>query len=99
MKVFVKKNIKALVAGTLALAAVSASAASWTLYYKTHYNYSPSPYEFTNVRGCSWNYVTSYGGSWGVQHLYTANGSCAYGEQQVNYSTGGGYNNTSVYHR
>lgn len=99
MKVFVKKNIKALVAGALALAAVGASAANWTLYYKTHYSYAPPPYEFTNVRGCTWNYVHSWGGNWGVQHLYTANGSCAYSEQQVNFSSGGGYNNTSIYHR
>lgn len=99
MKVFAKKNIKALVAGTLALVAVSASAAGWQTYYTTHYDYAPSPYEFTNVRGCTWNYVTSYGGSWGVQHRYTPSGSCPFVEQMVNYSQSNGYNNTAVVHR
>lgn len=97
---FAKKNIKALTVSALAVIAVGASAAgSWKLYYKTHSPYAPSPYQYTDVRGCNWNYVTSYGGSWGVQHMYTANGSCPVSEQQVNYTSSGVYNNVSIYHR
>lgn len=88
-----------IVSALAAALSLAAHAADWELYYTTHYDYAPSPYEFTNVRGCTWNYTTSYGGSWGVQHLYTASGSCPYSEQKVNYSNGGSYNNTAVYHR
>lgn len=66
---------------------------------QAHSVFGPSHYEFTNMRDCNWNYVTSYGGRWGVQHLYKASGSCPFSEQKVNFTQGGGYNNTVVYHR
>lgn len=94
-----KTRVKQLTLLTSILVSASAFAASWQPYLSTHYRYTPSPYQFTNMRDCNWNYVTSYGGRWGVQHLYKASGSCPFSEQKVNYTQGGGYNNTVVYHR
>lgn len=53
------------------------------------YDYPPSPYEpeFLNNNGCTWNYITSTGGSWGVSYYYSPVGACQYSNQQVVWSS------------
>lgn len=76
-------GIKSIATATVAAAALTTSALALS------YEYAPSPYqpEFLNNHGCTWEYVTSMGGSWGVSHYYTSVGSCQYENQQVAWSS------------
>lgn len=66
----------------LLLASV-ASLASTTMTYPWY----GTPYGYTNVMGCQWNFTGSYGGSWGSQFLYVSVGACPYKNMQVNHQT------------
>ena len=74
----------ALFGSAIVLAAVSAlSIAADTFQYPWY----GTPYAYTSVRDCTWNYTGSYGGSWGSQFNYVASGYCAFGtKMQVNRS-------------
>jgi hypothetical protein len=84
----VKLSLKGLVAGLLAMSAV-ANAGTETYQYPWWGN----PYAYTSVRDCTWNYITSYGGSWGSQFLYESVGWCPWTNMQVNHPAGANYAN------
>jgi hypothetical protein len=77
-----KFNKIALTVSALTISAVSAIALAAETFYYPWYG---TPYAYTNVRDCTWQYTGSYGGSWGSQFNYVSTGACAYSTMQVNH--------------
>jgi hypothetical protein len=66
----------------ISLAVLSAFAFATETFYYPWYG---TPYAYTNVRDCTWQYTGSYGGSWGSQFNYVKSGSCPWSTMQVNH--------------
>lgn len=69
----------------LTLAALSALALATETF---NYPWYGTPYAYTNVRGCTWQYTGSTGGSWGSQFTYVSSGACSWSSMQVNHHAG-----------